>query len=81
MSKKEETKSLNIQQHKEKIQALYIGLGKKAGQNLAEKANMLFHMVSVDGEKVLGYPENQEPREDRICVEIVKGQIAKATLM
>jgi hypothetical protein len=53
-------------------------LSKKSAQDLAEKRNLIFRLVSVDGEKKLGYPEDN--RTDRICVELEKGKVTKASI-
>ena len=55
-----------------------IGLGKRSAQNQAEHKNLIFRLVSVDGEKVLGYPE--DTRDDRVCVEIVNEKVVKAVI-
>lgn len=54
----------------------FIGLTKKSAQNLAEAQNLIFRLVSVDGEPFLGWPE--DILDDRICVEIVDGKVARA---
>ena len=56
----------------------FVGKSKKEAQDIAEKANLIFRLVSVDGNKFLGYPEDN--REDRICVELSKGKVIKAEL-
>lgn len=56
----------------------FVGMTKKGAQNLAEARNLVFRLVSVDGEKYLGYPEDL--RDDRLCVEIVDGKVAKARM-
>lgn len=56
----------------------FIGLGKKGAQDKAERLNLIFHLVSVDGEKRFGYPEDK--RDDRICVELEKNKVIKAAL-
>ena len=33
----------------------FVGMSKKEAQDLAEKSNMIFRLVSVDGENRLGY--------------------------
>lgn len=54
----------------------YINLSKTAAHDLAERRNMIFWLVSVDGERRLGDPPDQ--REDRVCIELVKGKVAAA---
>jgi hypothetical protein len=56
----------------------YLNLPKKEAQNLAEKNNFIFRLISIDGEPYLPYPEDQ--RDDRVCVEIVSGKVSKATV-
>jgi hypothetical protein len=56
----------------------FLGLPKKDAQNLAERQNLIFRLISVDGEPFLPYPE--DTRDDRICVEIEKNKVAKVTV-
>jgi hypothetical protein len=56
----------------------YLGLTKKSAQNLSESQNLIFRLVSIDGEDFLRYPDDQ--RTDRICVEINDGKVTKATI-
>lgn len=56
----------------------YIGLTKKSAQNLAEAQNIIFRLISIDGEDYFGYPEDS--REDRICVEINGSVVTKAVI-
>lgn len=56
----------------------FMGLGKKDAQNLADVNNLIFRLVSVDGEKKLGYPDDE--RTDRVCVELVSGKVASAKI-
>jgi hypothetical protein len=56
----------------------FIGLTKDSAQDLAEKNYMIYRLISVDGSPYFSYPEDK--REDRICVEIEKGKIVKATV-
>lgn len=57
---------------------IYLGLTKKSAQNLAEAQNVIFRLISIDGEDYFGYPEDS--RDDRICVEINEGKVTKAVL-
>ena len=57
----------------------FIGLGKKSAQNLAENNNLIFRLISVDGENYLGYPEDN--REDRVCVELISNKVVKAVFI
>ena len=54
----------------------FINLSKKDAQNLAEINNLIFRLLSVNGEPMLSYP--QDKREDRICVEIENSRVTKA---
>ena len=56
----------------------YLGLTKKAAQNKAESQNLIFRLISVDGEAFLPYPEDK--RDDRVCCEIASGQVVKASI-
>lgn len=56
----------------------YIGMEKRAAQNKAEKQNLIFRLVSVDGRKMLGMPEDQCP--DRICITIDNGVVSSAEM-
>ena len=56
----------------------FINLSKKAAQNLAEAKYMIFRLISVDGEPFLAYPEDK--RDDRVCVEIEKEKVVKASI-
>ena len=56
----------------------FLNLSKASAHNLAEANSLVFRLVSVDGENFLGYPEDQ--RDDRVCVEIERGKIVKATI-
>lgn len=56
----------------------FLGLTKKAAQDKAEAKNLIFRLISVDGEPFFGYPPDE--RTDRVCVEIEKGRVAKVTL-
>ena len=42
------------------------GMEKRAAQNFAERKNLIFRLVSVNGETFLGKPE--DVRTDRDCV-------------
>lgn len=56
----------------------FVGLTKKSAQDLADRNNLIFRLISIDNEPYMGYPEDE--RTDRVCVEIVKGVITKAVL-
>jgi hypothetical protein len=57
----------------------YVGLSKKSAQNKAEAQNLIFRLITIDGEPYLGFPE--DVRDDRVCCEIVDGKVAKAYVM
>lgn len=52
------------------------GMEKRAAQNFAERKNLIFRLVSVNGETFLGKPE--DARTDRVCVEIVDNRVVDA---
>jgi len=56
-----------------------IGKTKKGAQDIVEAKNMIFRLVSIDGERFLGYPED-DTRKDRVCVEITNGKVSKSTI-
>lgn len=56
----------------------FLGLTKKGAQNKAEEMNLIFRLVRIDGADFLGYPD--DTRQDRVCVEIDKGAVTKATI-
>ena len=56
----------------------FLGLSKKAAQDLCETKNMIFRLIKSDGEDFLSYPE--DTRIDRICVELEQGKVVKATI-
>ncbi len=53
----------------------FIGLDKKSAQNLAERKNLIFRLLSVDSEPYFSMPEDK--RDDRVCVEIEKNKVTK----
>ena len=56
----------------------YVGLPKKDAQNLAEKQSIIFRLIRVDDRNILPYPD--DVRTDRICVEVEKNKVVKATV-
>jgi hypothetical protein len=54
----------------------FMGLTRRAAQNLAESKGMIFRLISVDGEPYLAYPEDL--RDDRICIEMTHGKVSRA---
>lgn len=54
----------------------FIGLSKRAAQNLAEKRNLIFRLCRVDGEKMLSHPTDY--MKDRVSIEIDGGKVTKA---
>lgn len=53
----------------------FLGLSKKGAQNLAEKKNLIFRLIDVDGEEF--FPEPTEKVNDRICIWITSGKVSK----
>lgn len=58
----------------------FLGLTKKRAQDLAEAKNMIFRLIRIDEEQFLPYPPPEEALTDRICVEIDKSKVTKATI-
>ena len=56
----------------------FLGLTKKRAQDKAEALSLVFRLMRIDEEQFLPYPEDNFP--DRICVEIDKSVVTKATL-
>lgn len=56
----------------------FLGLPKKNAQDLAERRNMIFRLVSVDGKEFLGWPTDQ--RDDRICCVIEDLKVSNAKI-
>jgi hypothetical protein len=56
----------------------FLNLSKKAAQDVAEKSNLIFRLVSIDGKRFLGYPE--DVRDDRVCIELENNKVTKALL-
>lgn len=56
----------------------FIGLSKKGAQNLSEIKNLIFRLISVDGEPFFSMPEDS--RTDRVCVVIENNKVVKATI-
>lgn len=57
----------------------FVGLTKKAAQDKAERANLIFRHVSADGESYLGAPSDPG-RDDRVCIETVNGKVTSAEI-
>lgn len=55
----------------------FIGMSKLSAQGKAEYASLIFRLIRIDDKSYFDYPE--DVRNDRICVEIDKGIITKAT--
>ena len=56
----------------------FIGRSKKGAQDLAEARNLVFRLVSVDGENMLGWPEDKF--EQRVCCVLAGGKVTQAEL-
>ena len=56
----------------------FINLSKFGAQNLAEAKNMIFRLLSIDGEPYLSLPE--DIRTDRVCCDILNGKVVKAII-
>lgn len=57
------------------MESEFMGLSKKAAQNLAEKKNLIFRLIQVDGEEFFSEPT--EMVKDRVCIWIDKGKVSK----
>jgi len=56
----------------------FLNLSKKTAQDLAEKKNIIFHLIRIDGEMFFDYPS--EVRDDRVCIEIEGGKVIRAVI-
>jgi hypothetical protein len=56
----------------------FLGKTKKGAQDYAESKNMIFRLIRIDSENFMSYPE--ETLTDRVCIEIDKGKVTKATI-
>ena len=56
----------------------FLNISKKRAQDLAESNYLIFRLVSVDDEIILGYPTDK--RDDRICVEIKNEKVVQASI-
>ncbi len=57
---------------------IFLQMSKKSAQDLAESKNLIFRLISIDGEPFFSYPE--DTRTDRVCVVIENGKVIKATI-
>ncbi len=53
----------------------FLGLTKKGAQNLAEKKNLIFRLIEVNGESFFAEPTDKVT--DRICVWITNSVVSK----
>lgn len=58
----------------------FLGLTKKNAQDKAERMDLIFRLIRIDGEQYFGYPEEGDVRHDRVCVEIDNTKITKVVL-
>lgn len=56
----------------------FVGMGKRPAQNLAEKRNLTFRLVSADGELMLGWPDDFQP--DRVCCVVEDAKVVQAEI-
>lgn len=61
-----------------RLEAKFIGLGKRSSQNLAEAESLAYRLIRVDAESFLPYPE--DIRTDRVCIEIDNLKVSKAKI-
>jgi hypothetical protein len=60
------------------IEKQFLKLSKKSAQDKSERMNLIFRLIRIDQNQFLSYPEDK--REDRICIEIDKGEVTKAVI-
>jgi len=58
--------------------SVLLGMGKRQSQNKAESMNLIYRLISVDGEGIQSYPD--DVRDDRVCIEIAGGKVVKAEI-
>jgi len=56
----------------------FVGLSKTSAEDLADRLGIIYRLISVDGSPFFSYPEDK--RDDRICVELEKGKVVKASV-
>jgi len=56
----------------------FLGMTKKDSQGKAERYNFIYRLIRVDDRNFLPYPD--DTRDDRICIEIDKGRVTKASI-
>lgn len=56
----------------------FLNLDKKQAQDKCDRTNMLFRLISINGESYFSYPE--DVRTDRVCIEITGNKVTKATI-
>lgn len=59
----------------------YLGLTKKMAQDKAEGKNMIFRLIRMDKEGFFTYPDDNDKRDDRVCIEIDNGKVSKVSFM
>jgi hypothetical protein len=58
--------------------AQFIGMSKKGAQDAVEAKNMIFRLIRINAQSFYDYPD--EPRTDRVCIEIDNGKVTKAVI-
>ena len=56
----------------------FIGLTKRQSYTLAERLNLIPHLVRMDERQLFGYPE--DTRDDRVCLEFDERKVSRATI-
>ena len=56
----------------------FVGLTRTGAEDMADRLGFIYRLISVDGEPYFSYPEDH--RDDRVCVEVERGKVAKASI-
>lgn len=57
----------------------FLGLTKTGAMDKAEQKNFIFRLIRIDEKSFFSYPDVDKHRADRVCIEIDKGAVTKAT--
>ena len=57
----------------------FLGLGKKAAQDLADRMNLIFRLIRIGDKDFFKYPDG-EGSGDIICVELDNSKVTKALI-
>jgi hypothetical protein len=56
----------------------FVGLSKTNAEDLADRMSLIYRLISIDGSEYFSYPTDK--RDDRVCIEIEKGKVVKASI-